>query len=95
MDNGTLTTTPDALRKAIEQSVRGWVMTAPEFLTQGEVISQVVEDLTQHLFGNVVMALRFRPVPSGPRCEHGTYTDDVGCYNCTVASGGLMPSASS
>ena len=79
----TLTTTPEALRDAIEQSVKGWVMTAPEFQTHNEFCrGLVIEDLTQHLFGNVVMALRFKPVPSGPRCEHGTYTDHVGCGNC-------------
>ena len=57
MDNGTLTTTPEALRDAIEQSVRGWVMATPIFENQSR--HNVIADLTQHLFGNVVMALRF------------------------------------
>ena len=78
-----LTTTPDALRDAIEQSVRGWTDSQPlwTYLSVDER-AHITEDLTQHLFGNVVMALRFKPVPSGPRCEHGAYTDHVGCGNC-------------
>ena len=56
----TLITTPEALRDAIEQSVRGWVLTTPEFNhASTNTRAEVIKDLTQHLFGNVVMALRF------------------------------------
>ena len=88
----TLTTTMGALREAIDQSVRGWVNSDPVF--QGPRVrsnEEVIEDLTQHLFGNVVMALRFKPVLSGPRCEHGTYTDHVGCGNCMDNADGPAP----
>ena len=58
--NAMLTTTPEALHEAIMQAVRGWVGSTRPFASYGPGGMQVVvDDLTQHLFGNVVMALRF------------------------------------
>ena len=58
-DNDHIGGTTQQLRNAIEQSVRGWVLSAPEYLHGEDSRAEVIEDLTQHLYGNVVMALRF------------------------------------
>ena len=87
-----LTTTPDALRDAIEQSVRGWVMTQDEYkkgVCHPLMVEAKIKDLTQHLFGNVVMALRFAPdvkasAPDQSKCntsKHGTLNHTV-CDQC-------------
>ena len=54
MDNGILTTTPDALRKALEQSVKGWVNSEQKDTMWQVERGGMIADLTQHLFGNVV-----------------------------------------
>ena len=59
-DNDHIGGTTQQLRNAIEQSVRGWISTTSEFhYDSTNARAEVIEDLTQHLFGNVVMALRF------------------------------------
>lgn len=62
-----ITTTLDNLHTAIEQSVRPWIHDRVEFahehtsetLGQCDVLEQITQDLTAHLFGNVAMSLKW------------------------------------
>ena len=90
-DNDHIGGTTQQLRNAIEQSVRGWVNSEKKDSMWQVERDGMIEDLTQHLFGNVVMALRFG-TDIKTLCVHGfPFGQDQAGIPHSITRCGSMP----